>query len=514
MVYELWVYILCVALAGFLSLFLSVYAQLKLKDSPGVGYYILATFFSAVFTFAYAFELSSTSLEQIKFWLRIEYLAMPFIPLLMLFMCLEYVGKKLNQLTGFLLLLIPLTTVFMMNTNDLHHFYYSSVSLRQDIPFAVLDLDYGPWFYVHSLYVFLCLVISIVILLIQAKKSLFKFRMQILLMVTGLLMPIVANHFYLNDLSPYGIDLGPVSMSLAFLFHGTALLSYQMFDVAPIARDTVFENMKEGVIVLNQEKAIVDFNKAIVKVIPVLNNNVIGKTVTDVMNTNQRLAKILQSEQECDFEILIDGEVSHFHIRFTPVETLNHSSIGQIITFVDVTERVTMQGKLQQLASVDGLTQIFNRTFLVKKWELNYERFHNKNVTVIMFDVDHFKKVNDNFGHEVGDIVLAKVAKMAKETLREIDVIGRYGGEEFIIYLPDTSILEGYEVANRIRERIASTPIPFNNQDIRVTSSFGISSAMILLEEDPRQTLQALMRQADQALYEAKRNGRNRVNIE
>lgn len=205
-----------------------MYIRVKAKDTPGAKSYILVTLLSSIFTFAYAFELASTSLKEMKFWLSIEYLVMPFIPIFVLFMCMEYVGHKI-QTWNYILFVIPLTTIFMMQTNELHHFYYKTIRMDKNGPFPLLVLEWGPWFYVHAIFLFVCLAISILILLREFRKSLFMFRVQILLMVAGLLTPIIANYFYLNDWSN-GVDLGPISLSITFIFHAVALLTLQMFN--------------------------------------------------------------------------------------------------------------------------------------------------------------------------------------------------------------------------------------------------------------------------------------------
>ncbi len=507
---EVFVYIVVVIFAGILSSLLCLYAYFRLKDVPGGMPYKFVTLFSAIFTFSYAFELSSTSLENMVLWLSVEYLVLPFIPAFILLMCLGYVGHKLKQWMYYILFLLPILTIFMHATNDLHHLYYTSIGLNPDSPFPILKLEYGPWFYVHSIYFFLCFMMSIISLLMELRKTtIVRFRMQILLMVTGIVVPIIANYFYLNELSPYGIDLGPVSMSISFILHGAALLSYQMFRVTPVARETVFENMREGVIVLNQNGILIDYNHAMLDIITTLNSQCIGKSIVDVVGETQ-LAEIVLLEKECDYKVSSEGENTYYHIRFSEVKNKNKSM--KIMTFVDVTERVDLQEKLQYLARIDGLTQVYNRRFFMEECERLIESQINKDVSIIMFDIDHFKHVNDAFGHEAGDLVLAQVASVVKKCVRLSDRLGRYGGEEFILCLPDTSLKVAKEMADFIRLTILKAGIYYMEKEIRVTASFGVTSVPIS-NGDERQTLQTLMREADQALYSAKRRGRNRVEL-
>ena len=502
-------HILVVIMAGTISLFLSLYIRVKAKDAPGVKPYILVTLLSSIFTFAYAFELASTSLKEMKFWLGVEYLAMPFIPVYVLFMCLEYVGRKIKT-WNYALFIIPITTIFMMQTNDLHHLYYKSMNINNEGPFPLLKLEWGPWFYIHAVFLFVCLTLSVFVLLREYRKSLFLFRMQILLMVAGFITPIIANYFYLNDWSK-GIDLGPISLSIAFIFHGVALISLQMFNVAPIARESVFESLKEGVIVLNQNKVIVDYNKAALFLIPQLSNHHIGKSIADVIDDPILKGKLYE-ELEFDYTSLLEDRAIHFRINFTEVKNKNGVQVGKIITFMNVTEKVQMEAKLKQLASLDGLTQVLNRTFFMKKSEMLFDdlMLDGGNISIVMFDIDYFKRVNDTYGHEAGDIVLTRVTSIVKEKLCSVDYMGRYGGEEFIICMPETTLMEATNRANIIRQAVAESLTTFNKVEIQVTSSFGVSHALLEVGEESY-SIQQLIREADQALYAAKHKGRNCV---
>ncbi|MFC7685062.1 histidine kinase N-terminal 7TM domain-containing protein [Ureibacillus sp. GCM10028918] len=511
---ELLFYRLLIIIAGVLSLTLSLFSYLKLKNAPGARQYMFVTLLSAIFTFLYAFELSAATLKEIKFWLGLEYIVMPFIPAFILLMCLEYIGIKLRQRYLFLLFSLPLVTVFMHHTNELHHLYYSAVGLRADAPFPIVSLEYGPFFYVHSFYLFLCLSTSIIILLLQLKKSIFRFRVQLIIMVAGLFAPIVANSFYLNDLSPYGIDLGPVSMSISFILHGVALFSLQMFNVLPIARERVFDNMLEGVIVLNEKGVIVDFNKAILRVMPVLGTLSIGKGIAIVLTGNEKLVELITRGEECEYECVEGIRNEHYQVRFSQVVNKRGASIGTIVTFANITERIEMQQKLSELANFDGLTKVCNRRYFMDQTVAILESILHKEIdaTLIMFDIDHFKMINDTYGHEAGDVVLSKVAHVAKTSLRSQDLIGRYGGEEFIILMPAFNVEEAVNLADTIRKAISESLTYFHNDHIMVTASFGISSIQITPLNQEEAFKQAL-RNADQALYAAKDNGRNNIQI-
>lgn len=159
--------------------------------------------------------------------------------------------------------------------------------------------------------------------------------------------------------------------------------------------------------------------------------------------------------------------------------------------------------KLEVLASTDHLTKIANRRSLRDMLREEFSRTsrnHNP-FSVIMFDIDYFKKVNDTYGHEAGDQVLIKVSSAVSGMIRDIDKVGRYGGEEFLIILPDTKIQKAMEIAERARQVIESLDV----NGIKVTASFGVTSSVDM----PLVT--AMLEAADNALYTAKDSGRNTV---
>lgn len=191
---------------------------------------------------------------------------------------------------------------------------------------------------------------------------------------------------------------------------------------------------------------------------------------------------------------------------FDPLELKARLLVGRRI--VDLQQSlVAANTALQFVASHDFLTGVWNRgeilTFMQR--ELARARRDATSVGIVLVDVDHFKKVNDQFGHETGDLVLKEVTKHFSSSLREYDGIGRQGGEEFLLVIPGCDLATTMRRANQIRELIANQTIPTPRGATSVTVSMGVTVA------DSSTNSEALLRSADAALYQAKRNGRNRV---
>lgn len=165
--------------------------------------------------------------------------------------------------------------------------------------------------------------------------------------------------------------------------------------------------------------------------------------------------------------------------------------------------------RLQTLAALDPLTGVYNRRFGMARLHEEFSRAVRTSgpLGVMMFDIDHFKKVNDTYGHLAGDRVLIQVAKTARAALRDGDVLMRYGGEEFLVILPAASKANSLEVSERLRRMVEETSMADGDQTIRVTISLGITSFPELAAASD----QELVKRADEALYSAKESGRNRV---
>lgn len=165
---------------------------------------------------------------------------------------------------------------------------------------------------------------------------------------------------------------------------------------------------------------------------------------------------------------------------------------------------------LAQLSRTDRLTGLYNRGYwqelLEQAWAL-YQRYEQP-CSLVIFDIDHFKKINDTYGHQAGDEVIRQVARTATECARSSDSVGRYGGEEFTILLPHTDLAGAQYFAERLRAKVEALAIAHEAQVIRFTISLGVAAAAKTFASES-----AWLEAADQALYESKRGGRNRVSL-
>lgn len=211
------------------------------------------------------------------------------------------------------------------------------------------------------------------------------------------------------------------------------------------------------------------------------------------------------------------AEFMYQNSTFIPIQGLDGSTDSICMIIYDVTEQAINNIELEKanetleyISKTDGLTGLLNRKTWENLLEKEYEREsrYHENCSLIMFDIDHFKKVNDNYGHPAGDEVIRQTADIIRHSIRKTDIAGRYGGEEYVILLPHTPIDSAYVLAERIRKKIAAKPACYEDQVINYTVSLGVAAFDPSLKS-PTNWIDF----ADQALYQSKQAGRNATNI-
>lgn len=198
-----------------------------------------------------------------------------------------------------------------------------------------------------------------------------------------------------------------------------------------------------------------------------------------------------------------------------PIDLFTSAVIAGILApiisygFIYLTQQLNItEQKMRLLATTDSLTGILNRRYFFERAQNELERAlrYGYSMSLLILDIDHFKPVNDRFGHQAGDFVLHQLAELANQSIRSTDLLGRYGGEEFIMVLPEAGIEDARAVAERLRKTVEDHKFVYDQDSIQITISVGISCL-----NNPDDELDDLISRADRSLYAAKDAGRNRV---
>lgn len=469
---------------------------------------ITASFYS----FGYAFEIIANNIDQIKICLRIEYIGLSFLTAVWFLLVIRYVGYDIyiNKKMYFVLFAIPLITLILHYTNEYHHLFYRDISMEKNIYYTSAILTKGIWYWVHIGYSYLLLTIGIYLYISMYLKALPTVRKQILIMIFGAIVPWILNIIYLVNNNKYKIDLGPFGFVISGMFYTIAIFKFNLLRLKTIALEYVFKAMEDGVIILDMQNDIINFNDSAKKIIRELGDFDIMKNsgadlFRDYPDISNKLLNKGSSNQQC-----IKNEFGKKYYKFciSPIK-YNNRILGQILVLSDITEQKKMMRRLNRLATIDELTQVYNRRYFYNECrkEIDRAKRYSTPFSFIIFDIDFFKRVNDTYGHHVGDLVLKHIVTVAKNNIRKSDIITRYGGEEFAIFLPHTYVKGAIDVAEKIRKMIANTPYLLNDKKINVTSSFGVYGVEFYCKED----LEDIMIKADRALYKAKESGRNKV---
>ena len=257
--------------------------------------------------------------------------------------------------------------------------------------------------------------------------------------------------------------------------------------------------------------------------IDLLKQNNIQVVITDIMLPGMgglELTKLIKRDFNSDvivmtgysgdysYEEAINMGASDFVIKPVRLEELL-LRLKRVLKERELTqERVRMMEKLQKLAITDGLTKLHNSRSFYSQLEVEVDRFNRYKhpLSLLLLDIDHFKRYNDNFGHLEGDKVLVKISQLIKSCLRKLDTAYRYGGEEFTVILPETSCEEAVLVAERIRNTVQNLNFePENGKTLSITISIGVT------QYAAEEQLSTFIQRADRAMYLSKQNGRNRV---
>jgi diguanylate cyclase (GGDEF)-like protein len=504
---------IAILISALFSTILALNVALKKKKTPPLHYFSGLMFSIAFYGMNYLLELSVPTLKSAVIFLYLEYTGLTFIPFFWFSLSWFYQAKdstKASRALRFrpLFFLIPLLMILFVWTNSFHHLLYKSYYLQPNVPLTILRAELGTLFYPYNIFLSVVAFMGTLKIIINMFTTKGRFRGQFALMTIAALLPTVGHILNLTIRFPYHMDLGPIFFALAGLFTWWGMISIQLFDLTPIAKNLVLNALEDGVIVLDLRNRLVEYNKAAItnyfenkEHYPGKKLDQLNKSLSDKLSSIQNNSEFVYPNKK--------GDVTIVKVTRTDIKHRLYGTMGSLFILRDITELRSYVKKLENLASIDTLTGLPNRRHFINvaAEELKQSEENNDTFSLIILDIDHFKSVNDTYGHSAGDEGLRTISRLIKENMRSDSIYGRYGGEEFVIILPHTSMEQARVVMDRLRLVIEQSSFEFEGNTINITASFGISSFQANLD----MTLENCFKQADRAMYKAKSDGRNRI---
>ncbi len=317
-------------------------------------------------------------------------------------------------------------------------------------------------------------------------------------------------------------------------FHCTALpnggrmLSYTyVTDIVQHADElenlrTALDNVEQGVSLLDQNFCVQFMNRAARKMWKVPDDIAERKlNYAELVNTTrstnasgvppeeldkyiaERITAVRNGDPTPSDVILSDGRTMRLQCAVLP-------NGGRMMTYSDVTDLVRDAAEQHHFATTDSMTELHNRRHFITLATAEWERFqrYQRPLSLLMFDIDHFKFINDKLGHDAGDQAIVHLSDLARQDKRPTDVLARIGGDEFVMLLPETDVAQAGAVAERLRQKVAQSPTGDHGAEMKMTVSIGVAGATLSMP-----SVEALLKQADEALYRAKFLGRNKVSM-
>ena len=490
----------------------------------------------AVWAFCYAMVTVSPTLEAKRLWLKVENIGILTVPVFWFFFTVQYtrLDKWLNKSTGVLFFIIPFVSLILLFSEKWFHIYYSSV-YPVSASGGPLVIERGPWYMIALIHSYVLNLAGMGLLIRQFIQYRNIYREQMAILIGAVLIPFVTNIFY--QLAPgiipalsVPVDLTPISFTVTAFLLSAGVFGMRLFDLIPIARHTVLENIPEMVVVVDAHDRVLDANKTAQKWLGKTLDEIVGEDPMEVFHDWPQLINRFLTANETHEEIQIPGDpprtldltVSAIYDRFNILD-------GRIIVAHDVTERKWLENDLKyaneslknQLAEIeklraevaeqairDPLTNVYNRRYMVEFLDNEIARAEREktSTSVVMIDLDNFKQFNDTYGHKCGDVILQAFANFLMEHTRRGDVICRYGGEEFVILMPNAPLEIAYERAEAWRQDFSETATDYEGMKFSITFSAGVATF-----PQHGSTGDSILQAADKALYHSKYSGRNRV---
>lgn len=392
--------------------------------------------------------------------------------------------------------------------NDGLRLYYLDVRMRTAQSGNYFELSYGPMYVVQQVVSMTCVLAAYCLIIRRYTTGTRMIRTQMRMIILGSLVALVANVLNFSGLMSYThIDPTPFAMTLAMLLFCIGMHRHRLLDLVPLVSSVAVETMDDAMVVLDKEHGFQFANRSAKLLFPEVDQLQGAEHIRGVGDWPQELLELQKNGEVTFLKHDQQGSEQYYRARVSLMRDTNDAPIGWSYLIRDITEHTRMMQQLEELATTDPLTGIFNRRqFLAMvSHELEIAARLGLSMSLIMYDLDHFKDVNDTYGHVAGDYVLCAVANIVKSQLRSYDIFARYGGEEFVIFSTGNEPIDLPAFADRLRSSIEKAELVYDGKPIKITASFGAVNVK------PKTKFADAIREVDTAMYRAKTMGRNHV---
>jgi diguanylate cyclase (GGDEF)-like protein len=421
---------------------------------------------------------------------------------MLLLFIMDFCGVKQKLWLTISILIIPVTTVILVFTYPFNGIYFGESFFTAD-PIPLLVFSGSIFRTIYFIYSYSVMLTAFIICIVYRSKRDILFKKHSMHVIIAMSIPMFGN-LLTAFLKLFPIDLTSAFASIMGTIIAYTLLFTGIFKIAPLAREEIVENMQDGFILIDPNGRFLDANITAKRLFPELEYATTGLPMADMGTILWGL------DGQPPQEFSVEAESGKRYYRCSADSVMHKDrAICTCITIYDNTSVRNLMDEIMQMAEHDALTNLMNRRSFCRDAEKKCNEIlrYGGKAFLMMFDIDYFKKVNDSYGHLAGDEVLRAVSKILSNRFRKTDMVGRYGGEEFCVFLLAPNGEKAVEIAEECRRQVENLQIQFEGKTIRVTISIGVAEFLPAQHE----TLTMLISDADAALYEAKSSGRNRV---
>lgn len=486
-----------------------IYLVSKIKNLKNFSYFLV---FNAIYVLFFALELKSSTVNDAKIFIYLEYIGLSFIPSFWIICTKDLLNVKFRNDKLFNRVLYGVSFFFLViiYTNNFHHQFIKKMFILKINSLSITQFNPGPLLYLMTFFQLLGIIFGIYIVIVNYKKIPEHLKNQFQFLLIGVTIQLGSFLIYILGYSPYGIDLPAFGLIITSLILIYGIQKKYFLSILTVAEHDVFQNMKSPVIILSSSNKLINYNLS-AKALFDFNDTKVGLTHEELYPNYKKLIQFVIKHDKSQL-ILEYSDNMIFRVSIDYIQQSSNKNPAKCLVFTDITKEYKMLSHLKIKANNDSLTSLLNRRSF-EEFSLIFPNsiVNQTEVGFIMCDIDFFKKINDTYGHDSGDIVLIGFSEILNSSLQNDDVVFRYGGEEFLIIWLGLSKENLIFRLENLRKKIENTLFNVNKESIKITSSFGV--CYTCLSTDKVFSVKELVNLADKELYKAKKNGRNRFEI-